>query len=592
MSKLSIMAYFEKWFILGVIAGIIAGLAAATFYMLLHLFELLFIERMVGISYPRPIGEGGNPLAFTFHAGRYYLIPLSLSLGGLLSGLIVYIFAPEAEGHGTDAAIRAYHYFQGKIRRIVIPVKIIASAITIGSGGSAGREGPTAQFSAGVGSMLADMLRLSPEDRRRMVAIGIGAGIGSIFKTPIGGALLAAEVLYRRDLEPEVIYPALVASAIGYAIFGSMFGFTPVFGYYYGSFNPLRLPFYGVLGVITGILAIVYVKVFYGINSFFKKMRIPNHFKPMVGAIFASAVALLAPEVLGTGYGWIDLMEYGRINTLYSPFIPALILIILLPFLKILATSFSVGSGGSGGVFAPGLFIGASIGASMGLFFHYLFPSIIPNIAPFVIVGMAAFFGAAGKVPLSVIVMITEMTGSLQLLPGTMIAVAISYLVSGNYTIYKSQVPTRRDSPAHKSEYEMPLLRMIKVGNAKLVDVKVRTDDEVNKALNIMLEQKFLSLPVIDNSGKLIGIIYLNDLRNAKEGELVGKYVIRGIPYVTPNSSLEDAWEIMSRNRSRWVCVVENDKYRGIVTMEDLLAAYKERAPQIMDTNDAKHETN
>ena len=189
MSKLSIMAYFEKWFILGVIAGIIAGLAAATFYMLLHLFELLFIERMVGISYPRPIGEGGNPLAFTFHAGRYYLIPLSLSLGGLLSGLIVYIFAPEAEGHGTDAAIRAYHYFQGKIRRIVIPVKIIASAITIGSGGSAGRDGPTAQFSAGVGSMLADMLRLSPEDRRRMVAIGIGAGIGSIFKTPIGGAL-------------------------------------------------------------------------------------------------------------------------------------------------------------------------------------------------------------------------------------------------------------------------------------------------------------------------------------------------------------------------------------------------------------------
>jgi len=574
------MAYFEKWFILGVIAGIIAGLAAATFYILLHLFELIFIEKLVDVSYPRPIGEGGNPLAFTFHTGRYYLIPLSLALGGLLSGLIVYTLAPEAEGHGTDAAIRAYHYFQGKVRRIVIPVKIIASAITIGSGGSAGREGPTAQFSAGVGSMLADLLKLSPEDRRRMVAIGIGAGIGSIFKTPIGGALLAAEILYRRDLEPEVIYPALVASAIGYAIFGSIFGFTPVFGYYYEPFNPLRLPLYGILGLITGALAIMYVKVFYGVNSFFKKMRIPNHFKPMVGAASTGAIALLAPEVLGTGYGWIDLMEYGRINTLYSPLIPPLILIVLLPVLKILATSFSVGSGGSGGVFAPGLFIGASIGASIGLFFRYLFPSIVPSIAPFVIVGMAAFFSAAGKVPLSVIVMVTEMTGSLQLLPGTMIAVAVSYLVSGNYTIYQSQVPTRRDSPAHRSEYEMPLLRLIKVSNAKLIDVKVRIDDEVGKALSIMLEQKFLSLPVIDSSGKLIGIVYLNDLRKAKEEELVDKYVVRGVPYVNPNSSLEDAWEIMSRNRSRWVCVVEDNKYKGIVTMESLLAAYKERAPQ------------
>jgi len=181
------LSYFEKWFILGIISGSIAGFAATIFYTLLRLSEFVFIRGLVGMSYPEPIGEGGNPFSFTFNIGNYYLIPISLILGGLISGFIVYTFAPEAEGHGTDAAIKAYHYFQGKVGWMVVPVKIIASAATIGSGGSAGREGPTAQFSAGIGSVLADLLKLSPEDRRRMVAVGIGAGIGTIFKTPIGG---------------------------------------------------------------------------------------------------------------------------------------------------------------------------------------------------------------------------------------------------------------------------------------------------------------------------------------------------------------------------------------------------------------------
>jgi len=143
-STLTSPPYFEKWLILGVIMGVISGLAATVFYLLLLLFEDLFLFHLIGILYPRPIGEGGNPITFTFYPSNYYLIPVSIVIGGLVSGLIVYTFAPEAEGHGTDAAIKAYHYYQGKIRWVVVPVKIIASAITIGSGGSAGREGPTA----------------------------------------------------------------------------------------------------------------------------------------------------------------------------------------------------------------------------------------------------------------------------------------------------------------------------------------------------------------------------------------------------------------------------------------------------------------
>lgn len=350
--KLSSLPYFEKWFILGAILGVVAGLAATVFYLLLHIFEDLFLFRFIGMSYLRPLGEGGS-LNFTFTPGDYFLITVSTIIGGLISGIIVYTLAPEAEGHGTDAAIKAYHYLQGKVRTIVIPVKIIASAITIGSGGSASREGPTAQFSAGVSSLIADLLRLPSEDRRIAVAVGIGAGIGTIFKTPIGGAILAAEILYRRDLEPEVIYPAIIASAIGYTIFGSIFGFTPVFGYYTGVFNPLRLPLYAVLGLVSGLIAILYVKSFYGINSLFKRIRAPNYIKPAIGGAITGLIALSAPEVLATGYGWINLVKYEKFSAFYSPVFPVFILIIILPFLKILATSFSIGSGGSGGVLLP-----------------------------------------------------------------------------------------------------------------------------------------------------------------------------------------------------------------------------------------------
>ncbi|MEM1599778.1 MAG: chloride channel protein [Sulfolobaceae archaeon] len=574
MRSLSSLSYFEKWFILGIILGIIAGLAATVFYELLHVFEYIFIFRFINMSYPKPLGEGGT-LDFVFHPGNYLLIPVSTTIGGLISGIIVYTLAPEAEGHGTDAVIKAYHYFQGKIRWIVVPVKIIASAITIGSGGSAGREGPTAQFSAGIGSIVADLLHLSPDDRRKAVAVGIGAGIGTIFKTPIGGAILAAEILYRRDIEPEVIYPAIIASAIGYTIFGSIFGFTPVFGYYSGTFNPLRLPLYAVLGLIAGLFAILYPKVFYSINRLFKKIPIPNHVKPAIGGAITGLIALLAPEILATGYGWINLVEFEKFNALYSPILPVLVLIVTLPFLKIIATSFTVGSGGSGGVFAPGLFIGAYVGASVGLLFHYFFPNLVPTIAPFVIIGMMSFFAGAGKVPLSVIIMVTEMTSSLQLLPGAMIAAAISYLVSGNNTIFISQLPTRRDSPAHKSEYEIPIMEKIRVSECKLRDIKVYIDDEVSKAIELLNENNFMSLPVVDHNNKFLGIVYLRDLEKARSNDTIVKYLTRGSPYVTPSSTLEQALEIMSRNKARWVSVVDNDKFLGVLTIESLLEAYK-----------------
>ncbi len=431
----------------------------------------------------------------------------------------------------------------------MIPVKTLASAITIGSGGSAGREGPTAQISSGLGSIVADLLHLSPEDRRRAVAVGIGAGIGTIFKAPIGGAILGAEILYRRDIEPEIIYPGLIASAIGYSIFGSVVGFTPIFGYYMSVFNPLRLPFYLILGLVSGLVAVFYVKAFYRIHDLFRNLKINKYLKPAIGGLLTGLIALLFPEVMGVGYGWIQIFISNDLKIIPTFGLPLVLILILLPIMKIFATSFSIGSGGSGGVFAPGMVIGASIGLLFGILFNALFPSIVISYIPFVIIGMLSFFAAAGKVPLSVMIMVVEMTGSLQLLPAAMIAVAASYLISGNNSIYKAQVPTRKESPAHLGEYNTPLLSNIKISQIQIRNIKLLIDENVRKARILMELNGLISIPVVDSENKFIGVVYLSDL-GSNDNENIKKYVKYGITYVHMDSSAEHAWEVMSQLKS------------------------------------------
>ncbi|WP_337860127.1 chloride channel protein [Ferroplasma sp.] len=573
--KLSSLPYFQRWFIVGSLIGVVAGMGSLAFYFAIRLFETIFFTYIVGMTIPHPLGEGGS-LVYHFYAMRYYLIPVVVATGGLITGLIVYTFDPSSEGHGTDAAIRSFHYNHGKIKRRTPLVKTIASAITIGSGGSAGREGPTALIAAGIGSFLADILGLSPKDRRIAVAVGIGAGIGTIFKAPIGGSVLGAEILYRRDFESEVIFPSLVASSIGYSIFASVVGFEPIFGYYLASFNVFRLPFYAVLGLVAGLFSILYVRTFYGIRAMFTKFHIPKHFKPMIGGAVVGIIALLFPEILGTGYGWVELLEYGKFNELITFGIPVLIILLLLPFVKIIATSFTVSSGGSGGVFAPGIFIGASLGALFGVLFHMISPSIVPVVAPFVIIGMLSFFGAAGKVPLAVILMVVEMTGSLQLLPGAMLAVSIAYITSGTkYSIYEFQVEQRRDSPANMGEYHTPMLMEMKVSSLKLItDVNADLYYTIYRADNIMKDNDLLSLPVVYHE-KLMGAIYLYDIVNRPYG-YVKDYYKPGISYIKPDNSAENAWELMMKNRTKWCAVVDNGKFLGIITLESILDKYED----------------
>ena len=275
--------YLTKWLLLGSLIGAVAGLGAIAFYLAIQWSTDFFLGQLVGYTPPSPVGEG---TASIVPIARPWLLPLVSGLGSLISGIIVFKFAPEAEGHGTDSAIAALHHKGARIRARIPPIKLIASAITIGSGGSGGREGPAAQISAGFGSLLSRWLRLDAQDRRIAVAAGMGAGIGAIFRAPLGGAVMAAEILYLHDLEVEALIPSMIASIVGYSVYGSIFGYSPVFGAQpqLGFDHPVQLLYYAILGVICGLVGILYARSFYGITDFFHHLRLPNWFKPALGA--------------------------------------------------------------------------------------------------------------------------------------------------------------------------------------------------------------------------------------------------------------------------------------------------------------------
>src|SRR5579875_3244585 len=247
--------YLLKWLFLSALIGIVAGLGAIAFFWAIGFVTDILLGRIVGYLPPNPAGEGGSVVMPFWSAARPWLLPVITTAGGLVAGIIVFTFAPEAEGHGTDAAIKAFH--EGKPIRARVPlIKLIASAITIGSGGSGGREGPAAQISAGFGSLLAKFLHLDAYERRLAIATGIGAGIGAIFRAPLGGAVLAAEILYKEDLEVEALLPGLIASIVGYSVFGVFSGWSPIFAVpaNLAFSSPLQLLWYGLLGVLCGLV--------------------------------------------------------------------------------------------------------------------------------------------------------------------------------------------------------------------------------------------------------------------------------------------------------------------------------------------------
>jgi CIC family chloride channel protein len=565
----------QRWTLFSIVIGIVSGFGAILFYLGLNIVSHYVVGGIGGYYPPEPGGE--LPLFDHVSTEVRWILFLIPAVGGLLAGIVIFTYAPEAEGHGTDSVIDAYNNKRGFIRKRVPVVKAISSILTIGTGGSAGREGPIAQIGAGFGSTLASFLNLSDRDKRIMVICGTAAGIGSIFKAPLGGAIFAIEVLYKSDMETEGLVPAFISSTIAYSLFSSFFGWGNVFttpGFYFT--NPAELIFYGILGILCASTGILFVKTFYGIrDKVFKPLKIKPHFRPAVGGLIVGIIAIFRPEVLGNGYGWAQLVIDNDIVR-----VSLIVMMILVPA-KILATSFTIGSGGSGGVFAPSLVIGSMVGGAFGQILVHVFPDTVSQPGSYALVGMGALLAGIAKVPIAAIVMVSEMAGNYNLLAPMMVASTISYLLSGKWTIYEHQVESRASSPAHRREMTVDVLERALVKEAMSTDIITVTPSlNIQNVLDLIHKYGYTGFPVVEDR-KLVGIITFEDAEKVSPDKRyatrVDEVMTRKLIVTVPDDSLEKALgKLLDRKIGRLLVVDGKDpeKLIGLLTKFDIIKTH------------------
>ena len=426
-----------KYFGQALLVGVFAGFVVVGFRFLINLgSEWLFVRCGHGLDAPGAFG-----------AARVFLI--LTPLGALLGYLLIKRFDSLEHARGTDSAILAFHRRHGYVPPAVLPVKSVASVLTVASGGSAGYEGPVTLIGAACGSVVASWFGLSRKARRILMTAGISAGIAALFQAPLAGAIFGFEVLYSSsDIEYDCILPCFVASTVAYTVYAYFFGWGALFpmpsGIAYS--NGLRLLPYFVLAVIVTFGVRFYISCFNGVERSFSAMRVAGWLKVFIGGSFTALLGVLMPEVLGTSYPVIQQVLSGT-----AAGMTACLALLSLFFLKAVATSFTVGSGGSGGVFAPALVCGGALGGSVGIFFARVLPSswgVHP--AAFALVGMAGFLASAIRTPLTAIVMVAEISGNHQLLVPAMWVCGIAFWLNNGWSLYRSQPHNREASPVHE----------------------------------------------------------------------------------------------------------------------------------------------
>ncbi len=563
---------FRKILFISVFIGILTGLFAVAFIKAIHFFTNLFLERIAGYSPPGVPGEGTFFGVYNLQIERPYLIPFTVALGGLISGILIYLFSPESAGVGTDAAIRAFH------RKLPIGLKtavskLVTSAITIGSGGVSGKEGPIALIGASVGSFVANLFKLSEKEKNIALATGLGSGISAVFKAPLAGAIVSSEVFYKEDFEVEALLPSFVASVTSYIVSGIFLGFRPLF---YTDIPPFRgLSFQGLLGyillgVICALIATLIIYVFFRVGAYFKNLKLHPVLKPAIGGFIAGLIGAINPIALGNGYGWIQFL----LNNDFTHLTPVMVVSGI--FLVIIALSFTLGSGGSGGVFGPSLVIGGLTGASTCLLLNFLTGNSF-NLPSMTIVGMMATFAATAKAPLSTIVLVAEMTGGYELLVPSIISVSIAYILSGDKSIFPSQVKKRIDSPAHMDEYRSFVLQSVKVKDVMTTRVITLSPENTVLEAQKLMEERFISgIPVVVK-GVVVGLVTSSDVlkvdKNKRSSVKVSEIMTKSPECVTPDTTLFDTLDkFLSKGYGRAPVVesLETKRLVGIITRADI----------------------
>ena len=506
----------------------------------------------------------------------WYLRVLIPALGGLVVGPLVYFWAREAKGHGVPEVMEAVALKSGLIRKRLVIIKSFASAICIGTGGSVGREGPIVQIGSAIGSTIGQMLKISADRMRTLVGCGAAAGIAATFNAPIAGSMFALEIILG-DFGLATFSPIVISSVIATAVSRHFLGDAPAFIVpAYELVSAWEFPVYVMLGLFCAVVAVTFTKTLYRMEDIFDGLKFPEYLKAVLGGAILGVISLVFPQVLGVGYGAID-MSLGQSYAWW--------LLLLLVICKILATSITIGSGGSGGIFAPSLFMGAMAGGFFGTVVHHLFPSVTASPGAYSIVGMGAVVSATTHGPLTALLMLFEMTGDYKIILPLMITCIISSMVARQIlkeSIYSLKL-LRRGINLEEGK-EINVLKSIRV--SEVMNTKVETITEalgLEKLAEIISKSKYNSFPVVTRGKKLTGILSFFDYNEAifdenLRGLVVAKDIATSdVVTISTDDNLYNALEKITFKDFSILPVVSTDdptKLMGVLTRRDIMGAY------------------
>ena len=550
--------------ILALFTGLLGGFGAVGFRLLIRGFQ--------DISY----GPGSDLVELALAIPWYWKI-LIPTLGGCVVGPLIHFFAREAKGHGVPEVMEAVAMRSGLIRKRLVVVKSLASAISIGTGGSVGREGPIVQIGSAIGSSFGQILKVSGNRMRNLVGCGAAAGIAATFNAPIAGAIFALEIILG-EFEIGTFGPIVLSSVIATVISRAFLGNYPAFIIpKYDLVSTWEIPIYLVMGFLCGFVALLFTRSLYKTEDLWDEFHVPAYIKPALGGVCIGGLSLFFPQILGVGYESITLALLGKMSWT---------LLLALVFLKIAATSITIGSGGSGGIFAPSLFVGAMLGGVFGHIVHSLFPAVTATSGAYSLVGMGAVVAGATHAPITSILILFEMTDDYRIILPVMMTCIISTLTASQLqgeSIYTMKLVRRGiDVKAGK---EVSILKSLLVKDFMVRNlVSVSENLTLDGLLHLIKESTHTYFPVVNRKEELVGIISLQDIRPALlEDALMNLVVARDImrENVVTLISDETLYEAMAKFGSRdidQIPVVDRGNPRkvlGMLRKTDVINAYQ-----------------
>ena len=553
------LAYLRKWTVIGIIIGVLSGLLVIAAYEAIRIFSSFFLSDIVRYIQPNPEDVAKLTSNYTLYVLKPWLIPIILGLVGLIIGILSTKLSTALGKNGIDEISDEFHNKKNQFSLKISSLRTLSNILAVGSGTSGGIEDSLAHTGSTLASIIGRVFKLNDEEIRIAITAGMGSAIGGILRLPFGGAIFSLEMLYRRDFIVKSLFPVFLASITSYIISGIILNW-PSFLYVPHEFiaktSLQSLAAYGVIAAIIGIIGIGYVRTVHFFQKHFETIKIPLYFKPALGGLIIGIFAIGFPEILGTGYGWLQLGTVGN----YQIFPLWIMFPVIL--MKIFATSVSNASKNGTGLLGPTLVIGGLMGSALITLFHSFGIFMYIDTTSATLISIFAFLTASTRTPISAIVMGIEIVGSYTLLIPTVISVIISNIISGkdNY-IYKNYVSNIKMQllNAKKHDSKLKNYQVKDVMNPDFYNVNKNTT--VSDAIQIMRDLNVNTLVVTNNDDKFEGMVYIQDLGNIStiQDMNVASIMVCDPPMLRPLDPILDYFDLISKTAISEIPIISPD---------------------------------